>query len=62
MRLAGRQDELGVLVDLVLAATGRRGSAVIVRGPAGIGKSSLVNALLPRVAGTVATWSAAQAR
>jgi len=44
-RILEREAELSVLADAVRAAAGRRGSVVLVMGEAGIGKSSLVEAL-----------------
>ncbi|MFJ9841591.1 AAA family ATPase [Kitasatospora sp. NPDC101155] len=41
MELVGRQAQLNLLARL-LSESRRRGSAVLVRGPAGIGKSALL--------------------
>jgi len=48
--LVGRVSELAHLVDLIRAAAAGRGSAVLVEGEPGIGKSSLVRAALAEVA------------
>jgi DNA-binding CsgD family transcriptional regulator len=48
--LVGRGDELRRLADLVRAAAARRGSAVLIEGEPGIGKSSLMRAALAEAA------------
>jgi DNA-binding CsgD family transcriptional regulator len=42
VRLHERDDELGLLVDALNAAAGGRGSAVLLEGAAGLGKTSLL--------------------
>lgn len=51
--LLERADELAVLVEAVRAAATGIGSAVLVTGEAGIGKTSLVRAFAARVSGRV---------
>ena len=46
--LIGRSSELARLAALIRAATAGRGSAVVIEGEPGIGKSSLVRAALAR--------------
>ena len=48
--LIGRNRELTRLVDLIRAAAAGRGSAVLIEGEPGIGKSSLVRAALAEAA------------
>jgi DNA-binding SARP family transcriptional activator/tetratricopeptide (TPR) repeat protein len=40
--MAGRREELGLLLDTLAETTGHRGSMVVITGEAGIGKSRLV--------------------
>jgi hypothetical protein len=42
--LVEREAELGQLSELAAAAAAGRGAAIVVEGPAGIGKSSLLDA------------------
>ena len=51
MPLRGREKELRVLEDLLLAARAGGGGALVVRGPAGIGKTVLVAAATAAVPG-----------
>ncbi|MDR7277316.1 helix-turn-helix transcriptional regulator [Catenuloplanes atrovinosus] len=46
MRLTGRADEITAIRELLHAATGGHGGALVVRGPAGIGKTALIGAAL----------------
>jgi DNA-binding CsgD family transcriptional regulator len=58
--LVGRGRELARLADLVRAAAARRGSAVLIEGEPGIGKSSLMRAALAQAADAhcVVFWGA----
>ncbi len=51
--VVGRTDELGRLSDLVRGAQDGRFGAVVVRGEAGIGKTTLVRAACERAGGDV---------
>jgi DNA-binding CsgD family transcriptional regulator len=53
VRLLEREDELGVLADVVRDAAAGRGSVVFVAGEAGIGKSSLLRELRERTGARV---------
>jgi hypothetical protein len=48
-RLHGRERELAVLHDLAHRLAGSTGGALVVRGEAGIGKSSLLAAIIEQV-------------
>lgn len=50
-RLFGRDRELGAVLELTEGARRGRSSALVVRGEAGIGKSTLLDAVASRVAG-----------
>ena len=57
--LVGRDSETATLVRLMTAAAGGRGSAVLVEGEAGIGKSALVRAAVAEAAaGCQVFWGA----
>ena len=49
-RLLERQSELALIEDRIGAATEARGSLLLIEGPAGIGKTELVNAARERAA------------
>ncbi|WP_253767238.1 helix-turn-helix transcriptional regulator [Goodfellowiella coeruleoviolacea] len=53
--LVGRSTELSALSALVDAAIAGQARAALIRGPAGIGKTRLVNAVVEAAAGTPAT-------
>ncbi|KOV99213.1 hypothetical protein ADK65_18505 [Streptomyces sp. NRRL B-1140] len=50
--LTDREDELALLKDVLRAARGGRGSATVVSGPLGIGRSALLHAAADRASAT----------
>jgi DNA-binding CsgD family transcriptional regulator len=60
-RFVGRRDELGLLRRRLADALAGNGRVILVSGPAGIGKTRLVEELLAEVGGTPSGWGAAVA-
>ncbi|MGW0517502.1 ATP-binding protein [Crossiella sp. NPDC003009] len=62
VELVGRDHELDLLVEIADKARAGTGQAVLLRGPAGIGKTSLLHAALSRIAPLAARSLSARCR